>query len=122
MNKKKIHRVLINRYRTSPILGADGSRGGERPSQADERMGETLKGGKVRGRRKRENSVPEGTKRRKGAFLRKSSRFEAVDEKRKKGANVCACVNAFRISEYVCTCACVSTSCVSIHEKRKEYL
>jgi len=33
LNEKKTPRVPINQYRTSPILGADGSRGGMRESR-----------------------------------------------------------------------------------------
>ena len=67
---------------------------------------------KVRGRRKRENFVPEGIegRRAKGCFFRKPSRFEAVKEK------ACLCVY---VSIYVSVSVCVCQ--LSIHEKRQEY-
>lgn len=101
MKRKLLEYWLIDK--TSPILGADGSRGGVRPSQGMNVWEKYWKGGKFEAGGsaripRRKGQKEEG---RKGVFFRKPSRFEAVDGKRKK----CACVYVrfcTRVYVYVC--------------------
>lgn len=122
LNEKKTLRVYRERLidiEHRPSLALMGREAGVRPSQGMNVWEKHWKGGgEVRGRRKRENSAPEGTKEegRKGIFLRKSESVWGCRWKMEKVC-LCACVYAF---VYLCMYVC--NSCVSMYEKRKEYL